>query len=77
MEIAVKISKDPATGLYLTKTRKTRVVHFWTGTDTVCKMYSTNPSWWTNPDWVITTAVEDKTICTMCANVAVKLKLDV
>lgn len=76
-DIPVIISKEQATGLYLTKIRKTKVVHLWTGTDTVCRMYSTNPSWWRNPDWVITTAVEHKSVCSMCADVAVKLQLDV
>ena len=67
-------ASEQATGVYLAK-KNSKVVHFWTGTDTVCRMYSTGGI--KSQDFDIVTTTLGRNICTQCGNVAVRLKLDI
>lgn len=73
---AISNTDVPATGVYLAKKVKSKVVHFWTGTDTVCKRYSTS-SGFKDEDYEIVTNTLGREICTQCGIVAVRDNLDV
>jgi hypothetical protein len=75
-EIVVNNNKAEPTGVYLAKKVKSNVVHFWTGTDTVCKRYSTGIGF-KEEDYDIVTNTLGREICTQCAIVAVRDRLDV
>jgi hypothetical protein len=66
----------PATGVYLAKKEKSKVVHFWTGADTVCRRYSTGEGF-KEEDYEIVTNTLGRDICHQCAVVAIRDKLDV
>lgn len=68
-------SQEQATGVYLTKNRKNSIVHFWLDNDTVCRQWSKGS--WRKEEYSIVTNTLGRNICTQCANVAIKLRLDV
>jgi hypothetical protein len=75
-ERIVNNDPNPATGVYLAKKEKSKVVHFWTGTDTVCRRYSTGEGF-KEEDYEIVTNTLGRDICHQCAVVAIRDKLDI
>jgi hypothetical protein len=75
-EHIVNNDPNPATGVYLAKKEKSKVVHFWTGTDTVCRRYSTGEGF-KEEDYEIVTNTLGRDICHQCAVVAIRDKLDI
>ena len=76
MKDVVVNSIEPATGVYLAKKHKSKVVHFWTGTDTVCRQWSSG-GMVNKDDYEIVTNTLGRDICHQCGIVAIKLRLDV
>ena len=75
-DTVVNNSSEPTTGLFLAKKRKSNVVHFWTGTDTVCRQWSTGGI--KNQDeYEVVTNTLGRDICHQCGEVAIRLRLDV
>ena len=72
--ITTNTSEIP-TGLYLAKKENSKVVHFWNGTDTVCRRYSTGGI--KGDAYEIVTNTLGREICTQCGVVAIRDKLDV
>jgi hypothetical protein len=69
-------SPEPATGVYLAKRIKSKVVHFWTGTDTVCRQWSAG-AMARKDEYDIVTNTLGRDICSQCGARAIKLRLDV
>jgi hypothetical protein len=67
-------SPEQATGVYLTK-KNSKVVHFWTGTDTACRQWSTGGL--KKENYEVVTNTMGKDICNQCGIVAVRDRLDV
>ena len=74
-DIVISNSEEMSTGVYLAKKRKSKVVHLWTGKDTVCRMYSTGGI--KSAEYEIITNTLGRNICTMCSQIAIKNKLNV
>ena len=70
-------AKEPDTGLwnglYLAK-KKSKVVHLWTGSDTVCRMHSTGGM--SKHRKHILTSTNGKSICVMCSQSFQKRRAD-
>jgi len=75
-EHIVNNDPTPATGVYLAKKEKSKVVHFWTGTDTVCRRYSTGEGF-KEEDYEVVTNTLGRDICHQCAVVAIRDKLNI
>ena len=62
-------------GSFIAK-KRSKVVHLWTGYDTLCRLYSTDPR--TNKDeWEFWTNNQGRPICSMCGNVAIRDRVPV